>query len=117
MPAPEAVIIENNREGLLYQGTNFTLICMIFVNKTGVDTEFHVQGNLSHSESLPNEITVLNTTIADTDLQVSFDLVFYPLTSNDTGVYECSAAAHSTLPYAASSDAVRNGSEITILGK
>lgn len=115
MPAPEAILLVQSHEDPLYEGTNFTLVCTIFVNKTGVDIEFYVQGTLSGSEELPIEkSTVVNMT-ADTDLYISFDLIFYPLTRNDTGAYECTAAAHSSsFPYAISSDTVRNTSVISV---
>ena len=113
MPAPEVVNIIHSRENPLYEGTTFSLICVISPNTTGVDIDFEVQRNFSGPEISAS--THFDTVISVNDIQIS--MMFAPLSMNDTGTYECSAMVSSILPNVTTSDLVTNDTAVSILRK
>ena len=116
MPAPEAVVIFESRESPLYEGTTFSLSCLITPNMTGVDTEFEIQRSFIGPETSATERISQSDTMAPfSDILLSY--LFSPLTMNDTGIYECSAIALSILPNITASDPIMNETTLSILGK
>ncbi len=116
VPAPEAVVIFQSRETPLYEGTAFSLSCLITPNRTGVDTEFVIQRSFMGPETSATErISLSDTVTSFDDIQLSFS--FSPLILNDTGIYECSAIAISIVPNITASDPVTNETTLSILGR
>ena len=116
MPAPEAVVIFGSRESPLYEGTTFSLTCLITPNRTGVDTNFEIQRSFIGPETSATErISLSDTMTSFSDIQISYS--FSALTMNDTGTYECSAIALSILPNITASDPVINETTLLILGR
>ena len=106
-------MILQSRENDLYEGTSFSLTCVVLLNKTGVDTGFEVQRSFFGPEtSLPDRIKTFDTESAD-DIEIS--LLFSPLTMNDTGEYLCSATVTSVLPNVTNSDPIMNRTTLSIL--
>lgn len=116
VPAPVAVMVNQSREGLLYEGTTFSLICSILLNMTGVDTDFDVYRRVSGPQTF-NTVRINQQDsgiFANSSVQIV--LMFFPLTMNDTGAYECSASINSTLPNLRSSDSVIYMTNISVFG-
>ena len=116
VPAPEAVVIIESREAPLYEGTTFSLSCLITPNRTGVDTEFAIQRSFIGPETSATERISLSDTVTSFD-DIQFSYSFFPLILNDTGIYECSAIALSTIPNITASDSVINRITLSILGR
>lgn len=116
MPAPEAVVFFGSRESPLYEGTTFSLTCLITPNRTGVDVDFEIQRSFTGPETSATErISLSDTVTSYSDIQISYS--FSPLTMNDTGIYECSVIALSILPNITASDPVINETTLLILGR
>ena len=116
MPAPEAIVIFESRESPLYEGTTFSLSCLITPNRTSVDTEFEIQRSfIGPKTSATERISQSDTVTSFNDILLSYS--FSPLTLNDTGIYECSAVALSILPNITASDPIMNETTLSILGK
>ena len=113
VPASEVVTILRSRENPLYEGTAFSITCVITPNRTGVDTDFEVQRNFSG----PETSTTDRITLLDIKNSIQISLMFVPLIVNDTGTYECSAIASSVLSNVTASDPVMNDTSISILCK
>ena len=117
MPAPEVLILRS-REDPLYEGTIYSLICIVLLNTSGVDTEYVVDKRFpipDHDTSNIDRITLLNTDIPNNAIQLS--ITFAPLIINDTGSYVCSALVISNLTGITASDKVINVTEISVLRK
>ena len=111
MPAPEVVTINESREAPIYEGTMFSLTCLITPNMTGVDTDITIQRNFTGpgtSDRVTSEDAAFQTT-----------LMFHPVAMADDGRYVCSAVAISTSqhPNVEASDAIVNDAMITISSK
>ena len=118
VPASEAVVFFESRESPLYEGTTFSLTCLIIPNRTGVDTDFEIQRSFVGPETSATErISLSDTVTSFSDIQISYS--FSLLTMNDTGTYECSAIALSILPNVnvTASDPVMNETTLSILGR
>ena len=113
VPASKVVTILRSRENPLYEGTAFSVSCVITPNRTGVDTDFEVQRNFSG----PETSTTDRITLLDIKNNIQISLMFVPLIVNDTGTYECSAIASSVLSNVTASDPVMNDTSISILCK
>lgn len=114
VPAP-ALIVER-RDGALYEGTAFSIYCVIMPNTTGVDTDFEVKRSFSGPETqVTDRVSVLDTMRSTGDIQIA--LIFAPLTMNDTGTYECTATVNSTHPNVTTSDSTTNNTEVLVDGK
>ena len=106
-------MILQSREDDLYEGTSFSLTCVVSPNKTGVDTAFEVLRSFSGPEtSLSDRIDTFDTEVAD-DIEIT--LIFSPLTMNDTGEYLCFATGASVLPTVTNSDLIMNRTMLSIL--
>ena len=114
VPAPKVVSISESRGAPVYEGTVFSLTCLITPNMTGVDTDIYtVQRNFAGPRtSAADRVTREDTTFETT-------LVFRPVAMADSGSYVCSASVMSTprYPNVETSDAIMNSTVITIISK
>ena len=113
MPAPEVIAIIESHSAPVYEGTAFSLTCLITPNMTGVNTDFTVQRTFtgpatSASDRINIDNTAFNTTV-----------MFHPVAMVDNGSYVCTASAISTAQYpnVEASDATVNDTMITISSK
>ena len=116
MPTPQSATIELGRPAPLYEGTTFSLTCIITPYRTGVDTDFMIQWNFYGPGTL---VATDRVTRSDIDLQTT--LMFDPLAMNDNGTYECFATVISTslsqYPHVIASDTIMNNTMICITSK
>ena len=113
VPVPEVVTIYASRGAPVYEGTVFSLTCLITPNMTGVNTDFTVQRDFTGlATSAADRVTKENTGFQTT-------LMFHPIAMADGGRYVCSASAISTAQYpnVEASDATMNDTMITISSK
>ena len=113
VPAPEVVSVQRSRDGVLYEGTVFSLMCVITPNMTGVDTGVMIQRNISGPGSAAsNRVTQMNYTQNST-------LLFNPLALSDNGTYVCSSyvSSMSQYPYVVESDVAVNNITIDTASK
>ena len=113
VPAPEVVSISESRGAPIYEGTAFSLACLITPNMTGVDTDITVQRNFAG----PRTSAADRVTREDTAFETT--LVFRPVAMADSGSYVCSASVMSTpqYPNVETSDETINDTMITITSK
>ena len=113
VPAPEVVAVNESHEAPIYEGTVFSLTCLVTPNMTGVDTDITIQRNFTGSGTSAAD----RVTREDTAFQIS--LMFHPVAMADDGRYVCSAFAISTSQYpnVEASDAIVNDITITISSK
>ena len=113
VPSPEAVAVQRSRDGVLYEGTVFSLMCVITPNMTGVDTDIMVQRNISGpGSSVADRVTRM-------DYRQNSTLLFNPLALSDNGTYVCSSYMSSTsqYPYVIKSDVAMNDTTIDTASK
>ena len=113
VPAPEVVTIYESRNAPIYEGTMFSLTCLITPNMTGVDTDVTIERNFTG----PGTSDANRVTSGDTQFQTT--LTFRPVAMTDGGRYVCSASAISTpqYPYVKDSMTTMNDSTIGITSK
>ena len=93
VPALEVIAISESRGGLIYEGTMFSLTCLITPNMTGVNTDITIQRTFSGpGTSAADRVTTENDAFQTT-------LMFRPVAMTDDGRYVCSASAISTPQY------------------
>ena len=113
MPPPESVRIEPSRRGLLYEGTSFSLTCIITPNRTGVDTGFMVTVPTFSGPESPSVSDV--TMRADMNFQTVLSFTSSnPLSLDNAGSYYCSSVVMSQLANIERSDATMNTNEVEI---
>ena len=113
VPVPDVVTIYASRGAPVYEGTVFSLTCLIIPNMTGVNTDFKVQRTFTGpATSAADRVTRANTGFQTT-------LMFHPIAMADNGSYVCTASAISTAQYPSveASDATVNDTMITISSK
>ena len=110
MPAPVSVTIVPSRNTSLYEGTLFSLNCIITPNMTGVDIDFVVERSFSGRQTSAYDRVTLTNNIQDSTL------MFSPLAMNDDATYVCSSFVNSTTqhPYVTASDATMNNFMINV---
>ena len=115
VPAPLEVTIHQSRDAPLFEGTIFSLTCTVIPNRTGVDTNFQIQLDLSGTgTSATNRVTVSDTALPSINYQTT-TVTFNPLALNDTGLYECSVTVISvSFPYVTDSDTVVKNTTISV---
>ena len=114
MPVPEAVVILKSRDSPLYEGTSFSLTCVITPNMTGVDiTDFEIEINFTGPVTFATDRIENVTSLNDTQISLTFS----PLIMNATGLYECSVMVYSALPNVTASDSEMNDTVLSILRK
>ena len=113
VPAPEVIAISESRGGLIYEGTVFSLTCLITPNMTGVNTDITIQRTFSG----PGTSAADRVTTEDAAFQTT--LMFHPVAMTDNGEYVCSASAISTpqYPNVEASNETENSTVITISRK
>ena len=109
VPAPEVIAINESRGGPIYEGTMFSLTCLITPNMTGVNTDITLQRTFTGPEtSAADRVTTENAAFQTT-------LIFHPVAMADDGEYVCSVSAISTqYPNVEASNATENNTVITI---
>lgn len=116
MPPPQSISVRANREGPLYEGTQFSLTCLISPNRTGVDTQFTVQTSFAGPQTPEDDrLTTSDTTTVDDILQVILTLSPVSVMDDDSP-YICSASATSSAQHVITSDAVTNTMMISVDG-
>ena len=113
VPVPEVITIYASRGAPIYEGTVFSLTCLITPNMTGVNTDFTVQQDFTGpATSAADRVSRANTKFQTT-------LMFHPIAMADGGRYACSASTISTAQYpnVEASDATVNDTMITISSK
>ena len=110
VPAPEVVTLYENRSAPIYEGTLFSLTCLITPNMTGVNTDITIQRSFTG----PRTSDVIRVTSENSEFQTT--VTFRPVAMTDSGRYECSASAVSTSQYPniEASDAIMNDTTINI---
>ena len=116
VPPPESVTIELGRGAPLYEGTTFSLTCIITPNRTGVDTGFMVIPTFSGPGSPAASDVVMQMDTMDFQTTLSFTST-NPLVLNNSGSYLCSSTVMSQLPNIDMSDAGMAEVVISVMGK
>ena len=113
VPAPDVVAIYESRGAPIYEGTVFSLTCLIMPNMTGANTDITIQRNFTG----PGTSAADRVTREDTAFQTIF--MFHPVAMADDGRYVCSAVAISTSQYpnVEASDATMNATMTIISSK
>ena len=114
MPPPESVRIEPSRDTTFYEGTSFSLACIITPHRTGVDTGFMVTVPMfSGPEALtPSEVTMT----MDMNFQTTLSFTSSnPLAMGNAGTFSCSSFVVSAqVPNVVRSDVNMTEIEVTV---
>ena len=110
VPAPEVIAISESHGGPIYEGTMFSITCLITPNMTGVNTDITLQRTFTG----PGTSAADRVMTEDAAFQTT--LMFHPVAMADDGEYVCSASANSTSQYpnVEASNATENNTVITI---
>ena len=117
MPPPRVISIRTSREGPVYEGTSFSLTCIISLNRTGVDTLFTLQTSFSGPQTPEDDrFTASNLTAVDDTFQVI--LTISPVSVVDDDIpYTCSASVTSLAQHITASDVTQNAMVINVDGR
>ena len=98
VPQP-SIVINLNRPGTLYAGSNLTLSCVVTLDPAVVDTPADVVIVWSGPRTIPGEWYTVSDTATD-NLQFSSHLSITPLANDrDNGEYVCSATVSTASDY------------------
>ena len=119
VPPPESVRITMSREAPLYEGTTFSLTCIITPNRTGVDTGFVVNVPTFSGPGAPprSDVTMITDNM---DFQTSLSFTSSnTLAMRNTGAFSCSSIVVSTprVPNIDQSDATTAEVNIIVTSK
>ena len=120
MPPPQSISLWASREGPLYEGTSFSLTCLISLNRTGlpgVDTLFTIQASFSGPQTPGDDrLTISNLTMVNDIMQITLTLSPVSVVDDDSP-YTCSASVTSTAQHITTSDVVQNTMMINVDGR
>ena len=117
MPPPQVISIRTSREGPVYEGTSFSLTCIVSLNRTGVDTPFMLQTSFSGPQTPEDDrFTTSNLTVVDDTFQII--LMISPVSVVDDDIpYTCSASVTSLAQHVTASDELQNTMAINVDGR
>ena len=87
MPTPLPLTFSLSRNA----GTNLSLSCLITPNRTGVDTHFTIESNITGPGTLDSERVTISQPLPLGGGQYETVVTFSRLYKSDTGPYHCSA--------------------------